>query len=226
MTLWLWYQILRAGLCGRILSSRPPGARRNRFRRYGRSRCTWSLTSGCRESTATLRRCLPRCVGKRPAMFHPDPGGVGPLTRAFPGTAMSLRRAGIARCDELIAADRLRGQPHDVGLSPSRLPRALQWVMLGLFLIAVVASGVFARNRTLAAESLPRIGAGLSMACTDPLDYATQGLGYCAVRSRLFDVVFTTSVGARCSFLAVAWTRWAARPCKLHLGTKVRGSGG
>ncbi|MDN6237202.1 MAG: DUF3017 domain-containing protein, partial [Corynebacterium flavescens] len=52
--------------------------------------------------------------------------------------------------------------PHDRGLAPSRLPSAVQWAMIGLFIAGVAVSGVFAFSEHWRRAT---VGLGASLLC-------------------------------------------------------------
>ena len=93
--------------------------------------------------------------------------------------------------------------PHDIGNRPSVLPVWVQWVMVALFAVGFVASGVFAatehwRRATFTLGAVMVWVAVLRMTCDSKL------IGLIAVRSRRFDALFCTGVGA-----AMMWLAWS-----------------
>ena len=91
--------------------------------------------------------------------------------------------------------------PHDAHLKPSALPPALQWLAIGLFVVAVVVSGFYAvfehwRRATLL------LGGALVWLTVVRLTCASSRVGVLAVRSRRFDACFTGILGAAMVFMA------------------------
>lgn len=91
--------------------------------------------------------------------------------------------------------------PHDAHLKPSALPPALQWLAIGLFVVAVVVSGFYAvfehwRRATLL------LGGALVWLTVVRLTCDSSRVGVLAVRSRRFDAWFTGILGAAMAFLA------------------------
>ncbi|TRX62933.1 DUF3017 domain-containing protein [Corynebacterium hiratae] len=91
--------------------------------------------------------------------------------------------------------------PHDAHLKPSALPPALQWLAIGLFVVAVVVSGFYAvfehwRRATLL------LGGALVWLTVVRLTCDSSRVGVLAVRSRRFDACFTGILGAAMVFMA------------------------
>ncbi|ACP32108.1 putative membrane protein [Corynebacterium aurimucosum ATCC 700975] len=91
--------------------------------------------------------------------------------------------------------------PHDAHLKPSALPSAIQWLAIGLFVVAVVVSGFYAvfehwRRATLL------LGGALMWLAVVRLTCDSSRVGVLAVRSRRFDACFTGILGAAMAFLA------------------------
>ncbi|OFP20801.1 MULTISPECIES: DUF3017 domain-containing protein [unclassified Corynebacterium] len=91
--------------------------------------------------------------------------------------------------------------PHDAHLKPSALPPAVQWVAIGLFVVAVAVSGFYAvfehwRRATLL------LGGALVWLTVVRLTCDSSRVGVLAVRSRRFDAWFTGILGAAMAFLA------------------------
>ena len=85
--------------------------------------------------------------------------------------------------------------PHDVGLKPSKLPLTAQYGCLGLFLLAIVVSGGFAVMEHWRRATFT-LGAGLVWVSVARLTCDSKVLSVLAVRSRKFDAIFTSVVGA------------------------------
>ncbi|QPK79639.1 DUF3017 domain-containing protein [Corynebacterium lizhenjunii] len=93
--------------------------------------------------------------------------------------------------------------PHDRGNAPSRLPAWLQWTMISGVFAAVALSGLFAvlehwRRATFV------LGAAMLWLAVVRLSCDSSRVGILAVRSRRFDAVYTTALGAAMVFLAVS----------------------
>ncbi|MDO4630816.1 MAG: DUF3017 domain-containing protein [Corynebacterium sp.] len=91
--------------------------------------------------------------------------------------------------------------PHDVDLKPSKIPLVAQYSMLGLFLLAVVVSGGFAIMEHWRRATFT-LGAALVWLAVVRFTCDSKVLSVLAVRSRRFDVAFTTTVGALILFLS------------------------
>ena len=93
--------------------------------------------------------------------------------------------------------------PHDVGLKPSKLPLTAQYGCLGLFLLAIVVSGGFAVMEHWRRATFT-LGAGLVWLSVVRLTCDSKVLSVLAVRSRKFDAIFTSVVGAFILFLSAS----------------------
>lgn len=93
--------------------------------------------------------------------------------------------------------------PHDIGNAPSALPRRVQWAMVALFLLAFVASGIFAATEHWRRATFT-LGAAMLWLSLMRLTCDSQVIGLLAVRSKRFDVLFSTALGA-----AVMWLAWS-----------------
>ncbi|MGP5496607.1 DUF3017 domain-containing protein [Corynebacterium flavescens] len=93
--------------------------------------------------------------------------------------------------------------PHDRGLAPSRLPGAVQWAMIGLFIAGVAVSGVFAFSEHWRRATVV-LGASLLWLSLVRSSCDSQRVGVLAVRSRRFDAFFTAVLGAAMTFLAAS----------------------
>lgn len=97
------------------------------------------------------------------------------------------------------ATEPLLGNPHDIGLEPSRLPGWVQWVMIGIVGALVLASGVYSvlehwRRATFA------LGVAMAWLAVVRLLCDSHRVGVLAVRSRRFDVGFCAVLG-----LTIIW---------------------
>ena len=93
--------------------------------------------------------------------------------------------------------------PHDIGNAPSPLPRAVQWAMVVVFLIGFVASGLYAATEHWRRATFT-LGATMLWLSIMRLTCDSRVIGLLAVRSRRFDVLFTTGLGA-----AMMWLAWS-----------------
>ena len=91
--------------------------------------------------------------------------------------------------------------PHDRGNAASPLPVAAQRVMSAVFVVGFVLSGIY-----MATEHWRRatftLGAGLVWLSVVRLTCDSKVLSVLAVRSRKFDAIFTSVVGAFILFLS------------------------
>lgn len=93
--------------------------------------------------------------------------------------------------------------PHDIHLKPSRLPVWLQWLFIGLFAVAVVASGVMSllehwRRATFI------LGAAMVWLTVVRRTCDSHRVGVFAVRSRRFDSIFSAVIGAALLWLSAS----------------------
>lgn len=91
--------------------------------------------------------------------------------------------------------------PHDLGLAPSRLPAAVQWLFVALVAVGVAVSGAYAvmehwRRATFI------LGAALLWLSVVRLTCDSQRLGVLAVRSRKFDAFYTAIAGGALVYLS------------------------
>lgn len=93
--------------------------------------------------------------------------------------------------------------PHDRGSAPSPLPIAVQRVMVALFVVGFVLSGVFAATEHWRRATFT-LGAAMLWLSVVRLACDSETIGLVAVRSRRFDVCFTTALGA-----AMMWLSWS-----------------
>ncbi|WP_083280171.1 DUF3017 domain-containing protein [Corynebacterium sp. HMSC29G08] len=93
--------------------------------------------------------------------------------------------------------------PHDIGNAPSVLPRRVQRAMTALFLAGFVASGLFAATEHWRRATFT-LGAAMLWLTVVRLTCDSQVIGLLAVRSRRFDALFTTALGA-----AMMWLAWS-----------------
>ncbi|KQB87484.1 DUF3017 domain-containing protein [Corynebacterium lowii] len=93
--------------------------------------------------------------------------------------------------------------PHDVALPPSRLPRAVQRIIMGIFLLGLVASALFAFTEHWRRATFG-LGASMIWLALARLLCDSHVVGIFAVRSRRFDALFSATLGACMAFLAVS----------------------
>lgn len=93
--------------------------------------------------------------------------------------------------------------PHDRGNAPSPLPRWVQQVLVAVFVVGFVLSGVFAATEHWRRATFT-LGAAMMWLSVVRLACDSETIGLVAVRSRRFDVCFTTALGA-----AMMWLSWS-----------------
>lgn len=93
--------------------------------------------------------------------------------------------------------------PHDRGNAPSPLPIAVQRVMVALFVVGFVVSGVYAATEHWRRATFT-LGAAMLWLTLMRLTCDSQVIGLVAVRSKRFDAFFTTALGA-----AMLWLSWS-----------------
>lgn len=97
----------------------------------------------------------------------------------------------------------LTGNPHDVALPPSKLPRVVQRVFVGVFIAGLLIAATYIglehwrRGAFVLGASLCYL-AGLR-ACVD-----SDILGVLSVRSRSFDMAFSLLIGLSTVWLAIS----------------------
>ena len=93
--------------------------------------------------------------------------------------------------------------PHDRGLAPSRLPVTAQWVLVGLFVIAVVVATLFAVTEHWRRATFT-LGVSMIYLAVLRLVCDSKVMGLLAVRSRRFDAFYCTVLGGTMAFLAAS----------------------
>ena len=93
--------------------------------------------------------------------------------------------------------------PHDRGLAPSMLPLWAQRAMAGVFLVAFVLSGIYAATEHWRRATFT-LGAAMLWLTLVRLMCDSKVIGLVAVRSKRFDTLFTTALGA-----AMMWLSWS-----------------
>lgn len=91
--------------------------------------------------------------------------------------------------------------PHDRGNAASPLPIWAQRTMWGLLVIGVLVSGVFAATEHWRRATFT-LGASMLWLAVMRLTCDSRVIGLVAVRSRRFDVLFTSVLGAAMMWLA------------------------
>lgn len=114
-----------------------------------------------------------------------------------------MRNRGVNHAHGKTAPPVSLANPHDANLKPSALPPAVQWVAIGLFVVAVVVSGFYAvfehwRRATML------LGGALVWLTVVRLTCDSSRVGVLAVRSQRFDAWFTGILGAAMVFLALS----------------------
>ena len=93
--------------------------------------------------------------------------------------------------------------PHDIHVKPSPLPGWLQWVFIALFCLGLVASGVMSLM-----QHWPRatflLGAAMIWLAAVRRTCDSDRVGVFAVRSRRFDMAFSTALGAALVWLSAS----------------------
>ena len=93
--------------------------------------------------------------------------------------------------------------PHDRGAAASPLPMAVQRAMGALFVVGFVLSGLYAATEHWRRAEGER-GAAMLWLTVMRLTCDSRVIGLVAVRSRRFDALFTTALGA-----AMLWLSWS-----------------
>lgn len=93
--------------------------------------------------------------------------------------------------------------PHDVGLRSSALSKPVQYTFVALFVVGVVASGIFSLTEHWRRASFT-LGMALLWLSVVRLTCDSKVLGVLAVRSRKFDAIYTAIVGGAMVFLAAS----------------------
>ncbi|GGG75523.1 DUF3017 domain-containing protein [Corynebacterium pelargi] len=91
--------------------------------------------------------------------------------------------------------------PHDVALPPSKVPVALQWIGIGIFVGLALASGIYSFGDHWRRASFTLGGAMLLLSLLR-LSCDSSIMGIFAVRSRKFDAAFTAAIGGLMLFLS------------------------
>ncbi|VEH04775.1 hypothetical membrane protein [Corynebacterium kutscheri] len=93
--------------------------------------------------------------------------------------------------------------PHDKDEKLSTIPRAIQIIGIALFVVGVVISGLFAVTEHWRRATFV-LGAALLWLSALRVGCDSKVLGVLAVRSRIFDVCFTTTIGGLMVFLSAS----------------------
>ena len=97
----------------------------------------------------------------------------------------------------------LLDNPHDINNAPSKLPVLVQQAMAAVFVVGFVASGLFSATEHWRRATLT-LGAAMLWLTLMRLTCDSRVIGLVAVRSRRFDALFTTALGA-----AMMWLAWS-----------------
>ncbi|MBI8999383.1 DUF3017 domain-containing protein [Corynebacterium sp. CCM 9185] len=93
--------------------------------------------------------------------------------------------------------------PHDIGLSPSPVPRAVQRVFMALLIAAFLIAAIFALTEHWRRATF-LLGCALVWLSVVRGICDSRVLGVFSVRSRSFDTLFTLFIGGLMAFLAVS----------------------
>lgn len=93
--------------------------------------------------------------------------------------------------------------PHDIHVKPSPLPGWLQWVFIALFCLGVVASGVMSLMEHWRRATF-LLGAAMIWLAAVRRTCDSDRVGVFAVRSRRFDMAFSTALGAALVWLSAS----------------------
>lgn len=100
-------------------------------------------------------------------------------------------------------AEPLLGNPHDIGLKPSRIPGVVQWIMIAIMGVLVVASGVYSMMEHWRRATFT-LGAAMIWLSVVRLTCDSSRVGVLAVRSRKFDAWFCALAGAATLWLSAS----------------------
>lgn len=93
--------------------------------------------------------------------------------------------------------------PHDIGNAPSPLPAWAQWAMVALFVVGFFVAGMFSLTEHWRRATFT-LGATMLWLALMRLTCDSRKIGLLAVRSRRFDVLFCTGLGA-----VMMWMAWS-----------------
>ena len=93
--------------------------------------------------------------------------------------------------------------PHDAGLAPSRLPKTVQKIGVGLFILGMVVATLFAFTEHWRRATFT-LGISMIFLAVLRLICDSQAMGLLAVRSRRFDACYCTILGGVMTFLATS----------------------
>ena len=93
--------------------------------------------------------------------------------------------------------------PHDIHVKPSPLPGWLQWVFIALFGLGVVAYGVMSLMEHWRRASL-LVWPAMNWRAVVRRTCDSDRVGVFAVRSRRFDMAFSTALGAALVWLSAS----------------------
>ena len=137
-----------------------------------------------------------------------QPSNDDPLARAGAGSPAANSRAAVSPAASGSTA--VNGpvppsldNPHDIGNAPSKLPVRAQQVLVGLFVIGFLVATLFAVTEHWRRATFT-LGAAMLWLTVMRLTCDSRVIGLVAVRSRRFDALFTTVLGA-----AMMWLSWS-----------------
>lgn len=93
--------------------------------------------------------------------------------------------------------------PHDLKQKPSRLPDWVQYLGIALFIVGLVLASVWALTEHWRRASFT-MGVSMLWLTVLRLTCDSRKIGLVAVRSRRFDSLFTTALGAAMVWLSVS----------------------
>ncbi|MBZ8176806.1 DUF3017 domain-containing protein [Corynebacterium poyangense] len=93
--------------------------------------------------------------------------------------------------------------PHDRKLPPSRVPRAIQYLGIALFLLGIALASVFALSDHWRRATFT-LGASMLWLAVLRLGCDSRNLGVLSVRSRKFDTAFCCCFGGAMVFLSAS----------------------
>ncbi|QGU06523.1 hypothetical protein COCCU_02845 [Corynebacterium occultum] len=93
------------------------------------------------------------------------------------------------------------GNPHDADLKPSVLPRFMQLLGVGVFLLSFVVASVFALTEHWRRATFT-LGAAMMWLAVLRVSCDSKILGILSVRSRRFDALFNLLLGGGLVFLS------------------------
>lgn len=93
--------------------------------------------------------------------------------------------------------------PHDEGMAPSRLPRTVQRIGVGLFALGLIAATLFSFTEHWRRATFT-LGASMIFLAVLRWTCDSRVMGLLAVRSRRFDACYSLVLGGVMTFLATS----------------------